>query len=96
MAKSFTSTPSKSKAQPKTYKSSYGSHADMVITELLTTELSELSTDQVVAMRDGKGMYVTEVRNLDNGIMDNNRVAPIEIREQRVREAGHQLTISEA
>ena len=47
-----------------TTKSWFGSHAEMVVEEL---------EDEKVKCEDEKGFYITEKRNLDNGLADPNR-----------------------
>jgi hypothetical protein len=65
MAKSF----GKKETGAKKTISSYGSHESMVDTEL--TE--KLNLPAHVICRDPRGIYITTVRDLDSGLVDQNR-----------------------
>jgi hypothetical protein len=64
---------SKTESQSKklNYPSLFGSHASMVDQELT----NELNDENKVVCRDDHGTYVTEKKNLDNGMADVNRNA---------------------
>jgi hypothetical protein len=55
-----------------TTPSAYGSHSVM---RALTPEGIEIGTSQCVC-QDDKGLYVTDVNRLDNGLADPNRYNP--------------------
>jgi hypothetical protein len=59
------------------YPSDYGSHASMLVND---------NGGQRVTCKDGRGVYVTERKALDNGMMDYHRSVSLEERETTLRE----------
>ena len=68
------------KKEVKTYPSACGSHASMVVEDELYDVIKENS--KYTVCEDARGKYLTEVRILDNGLMDSYRTMEKEARDK--------------
>jgi hypothetical protein len=77
---------SQNKVVASIYPSTYGSHKSMLSEEHeLFNEDQETSTH--VVCNDERGFYLTESKNLDNGLCDRNRIDTIETRASKLYDA---------
>lgn len=69
------------------YPSAYGSHRCMINEE----ETKRIDDESLVICNDERGLYVTERKNLDSGLADQNRFSSDEYRNKKLKEITGQI-----